>query len=108
MLRDIKSLSFIHVCVSVHFSFVILFASSMVDRIFYGKWVYVQYNFLQFNVLSGIGSFYGTHPWHWYLTQGLAILLGVQVFPFVLAVRKGLEPAFIAVIAWTVAVYRSA
>ena len=84
----------------------ILSISSIIDRIFYGKWEYVQLNFLQFNVLSDMGAIYGTHPWHWYLSQGLAVILGVQMFPLVLAIRKGLEPAVIGVMAWTVAVYR--
>lgn len=88
--------------------FLILTLSSIVDRAFYGKWTYVQLNFLEFNVFSGLGSFYGSHPWHWYLTQGLAVILGVQLFPFVLALRKGMQPTFVKIIAWTVAVYRYA
>ncbi|ELU03730.1 hypothetical protein CAPTEDRAFT_107850 [Capitella teleta] len=85
--------------------FLILAVSSIIDRYFYGKWVYVHLNFLEFNVFSGLGSFYGTHPWHWYLSQGLAVILGIQLFPFVLAVKNGLQPTFIKIIAWTVAVY---
>ena len=26
--------------------------------------------FVKFNVLAGVGDFYGTHPWHWYISQG--------------------------------------
>lgn len=80
--------------------------SSIIDRCFYGKWVNVNLNFLKFNVISGIGSFYGTHPWHWYLTQGCAVVMGTHVFPFVLALRRGVEKAFLGVIIWTVFVYR--
>ena len=29
------------------------------------QWVFVQYNFLHFNVFEGVAGFYGTHPWHW-------------------------------------------
>ena len=44
------------------------------DYICYGRWIYSPYNFFVFNVKGG-GSIYGTHPWHWYLTEGFPILL---------------------------------
>ena len=28
-------------------------------------WVFVQYNFLKFNVLEGQSAIFGIHPWHW-------------------------------------------
>ncbi|KAM4747857.1 GPI mannosyltransferase 3 [Rhinophrynus dorsalis] len=55
--------------------------SLTVDRIFFGKWTFIQWNFLKFNVLQNIGSFYGSHPWHWYLTQGFPVILGTHI-PF--------------------------
>jgi hypothetical protein len=36
--------------------------------------VFVQYNFLHFNVFEGVANFYGTHPWHWYFTQGIVVV----------------------------------
>lgn len=30
---------------------------------------------MQFNLLRGISEFYGVHQWHWYVSQGLPILL---------------------------------
>lgn len=66
----------------------------------------MYYNFLEFNFLSDLGSFYGSHPWHWYLTQGLFVLLATHIFPLVLAARKGIEPVFLGVIGWSVLVYR--
>jgi len=78
----------------------------VVDWICYGKLVNVYYNFLEFNFVSDLGSFYGTHPWHWYLTQGIVVLLGSHIVPLLYAIRKGIEPYFLAVIAWTVVVYR--
>ena len=86
--------------------FLILTISSVIDRVFYGKWVNVHYNFLQFNFLSGSSEFFGTHPWHWYFTQGLPILLGSHIFLFVLAARKGMESVILSLIAWTTLVYR--
>ena len=40
------------------------------------------------------------------LFQGFAVIMGPQIFPFTLAVRKGTEKIFLAVIFWTVFVYR--
>ena len=88
------------------FRFIVLSISSLVDRVFYGRWVNVHYNFLDTNVFSNIGSFYGTHPWHWYLTQGFPILLGAHIFPFIAAVRQNLEKTCSAIIFWTVFAYR--
>jgi phosphatidylinositol glycan class B len=42
--------------------------------------------FVQFNVLSGGASQYGTHPWHWYLSSALPTCLGILTVPFALAV----------------------
>jgi len=90
----------------VYFSLLVILLSLAVDWICYGKLVNVYYNFLEFNFLSDLGSFYGTHPWHWYLSQGLVVLLGSHIVPLLYAARKGIEPYFLAVIAWTVLIYR--
>ncbi|KAM6181468.1 GPI mannosyltransferase 3 [Erethizon dorsatum] len=63
--------------------FATLSLSLVIDRIFFGQWTLVQLNFLRFNVLQGSGSFYGSHPWHWYLSQGLPAVLGPHL-PFFL------------------------
>jgi phosphatidylinositol glycan class B len=41
-----------------------------VDYLFYGELTFVPWNFVKFNVAHNISAFYGTHPFHWYLTQG--------------------------------------
>ena len=84
----------------------ILLLSSIVDRICYGRWVYVHYNFVQFNVISNMGTFYGSHPWHWYITQGFVVVMGSHIFPFLMALRKGMQLGFLFLIGWTVAIYR--
>ncbi|KAJ8029122.1 GPI mannosyltransferase 3 [Holothuria leucospilota] len=66
----------------------VLCCSILIDRFFYGKWVFVQYNFLEFNVLHDMGSFYGSHPWHWYLTQGLPVILGAHLPLVMLGVKE--------------------
>ena len=97
---------FINHAYDICFRLAILSLSSIVDRVFYGEWVYVHYNFLQFNVLSNMGAFYGSHPWHWYITQGFVVIMGTHVFPFLMAARKGTQPAMLSVIMWTIFVYR--
>ncbi|XP_063305143.1 GPI mannosyltransferase 3 isoform X3 [Pelobates fuscus] len=81
--------------------------SFVIDRVFYGKWTFVQWNFLKFNVLQNMGAFYGSHPWHWYITQGFPVIIGTH-FPFfihgsILAPRR-YRILLVAVI-WTVFVY---
>lgn len=39
--------------------------SICVDSWFYGKLTVVQVNFVMFNVIKDMGTFYGSHPWHW-------------------------------------------
>ncbi|XP_040979665.1 GPI mannosyltransferase 3 isoform X3 [Aquila chrysaetos chrysaetos] len=70
-------------------------------------WVLVQLNFLKFNVLQNLGTFYGSHPWHWYFTQGLPVILGTHL-PFfihgcVLAPKR--YRIFLTAVIWTVLVY---
>ncbi|TFK30098.1 hypothetical protein FA15DRAFT_197688 [Coprinopsis marcescibilis] len=50
------------------------------DSLYYGKATFTPYNFLITN-LSSISSFYGTSPWHYYLSQGLP-MLGTTALPF--------------------------
>ncbi|POI26917.1 hypothetical protein CIB84_009334, partial [Bambusicola thoracicus] len=88
---------------------VTLGTSLIIDRVFFGEWVLVQLNFLKFNVLQNLGTFYGSHPWHWYFTQGLPVILGTHL-PFfihgcVMAPKR--YRIFLGAVIWTVLVYRS-
>lgn len=49
------------------------------DSYFYGRLIITPWEFFRFNVLNDIASFYGQHPWHWYLTQGLPAVLGINL-----------------------------
>ena len=53
-------------------------ASASVDRYFYGEWTCVVCNFVKFNVLSNGSALYGSHPWHWYVTQGYPAVMGTM------------------------------
>jgi phosphatidylinositol glycan class B len=48
-----------------------LLAVASIDRLFYGFWTCTPWNFLVYNVLEGRSAFYGSHPWHWYITAAL-------------------------------------
>ncbi len=56
-------------------------AVTAVDSYLYGAITIVPWNFFIHNVVHDIASFYGIHPWHWYLTCGLPVVLGGYGFP---------------------------
>lgn len=56
-----------------------------VDSFMHGSLLLSPYEFIRFNVLKGIGSFYGEHPWYWYVNVGLPTVLGIGTLPFLLA-----------------------
>ena len=51
--------------------------ATTVDRVLYGFWTIPLLGNLDFNVLQGMGSLYGTHPWHWYISAGLPAISGL-------------------------------
>lgn len=59
----------------------ILSLSALVDRAFYGVWVFPPWNFLKFNVFQSLAVFYGNNNWHYYLTQGYPLLLTIAIVP---------------------------
>lgn len=52
-----------------------LFSIFVLDSLYYGRPTLTPLSFFQTNA-SSISLFYGRSPWHYYLTQGLPILLG--------------------------------
>ncbi|KEF52592.1 uncharacterized protein A1O9_11435 [Exophiala aquamarina CBS 119918] len=60
---------------------IVLLLSTIVDRIFYGAWVFPPYHFLLVNVVQSLASFYGNNDWHYYLSQGYPLLL-TTALPF--------------------------
>ncbi|XP_034536330.1 GPI mannosyltransferase 3 [Notolabrus celidotus] len=81
--------------------------STVIDCIFYEKLTLVQFNFLKFNIFHGVADFYGSHPWHWYLTQGFPVVIGPHLPLFLhgcsLAFKK--YKILLVSIVWTVLVY---
>uniref|UniRef100_A0A8C3AYZ0 Mannosyltransferase n=1 Tax=Cyclopterus lumpus TaxID=8103 RepID=A0A8C3AYZ0_CYCLU len=79
----------------------------LIDCIFYEKWTMVQFNFLKFNVFHSVADFYGSHPWHWYFTQGFAVVIGPH-FPLFLhgcSIAYKRYTILLAVVVWTIGVY---
>lgn len=81
--------------------------STLIDSVFYGKWTFVQWNFLKLNVLQNIAEFYGTHPWHWYVSQGLLVVIGPHLPFFIhgysLSTKK--HRILLITIIWTTVIY---
>ncbi|EEY68034.1 putative GPI mannosyltransferase [Phytophthora infestans T30-4] len=50
-----------------------------IDRLGYGEWTYVPFNFFKFNVLQGKDKLYGEHPWSWYFSQGYPAIVGTTL-----------------------------
>uniref|UniRef100_A0A3Q2YLC8 Mannosyltransferase n=1 Tax=Hippocampus comes TaxID=109280 RepID=A0A3Q2YLC8_HIPCM len=96
---------FVHDYIPIGVSAVVI--STTIDCIFYEKWIFVQFNFLKINVFHNVAELYGTHPWHWYLTQGFPVVIGPHL-PFFfhgcfLAFRR--YRVLLVAITWTIGVY---
>lgn len=61
-------------------------ALSALDTYFHGTFIVTPWEFFKVNVLEGVGSFYGSHPFYWYLSSGLPAVLGIGIIPFYLAI----------------------
>jgi GPI mannosyltransferase 3 len=97
-------------------------AIAIVDSLYYGQATFTPLNFLRTN-LSSVSLFYGTNPWHYYLSQGLPVLC-TTTLPFVVhglwllfqqrslpskPKKEGPKPAagmvLTGLIVWTVGIY---
>lgn len=93
---------------------IVLALSTLIDSWAHGSVVVTSYEFFKSNVFNNIGEFYGTHPWHWYLSQGFPAVLGIQLLPFILSVIEVLrnrevyrnEFVLLASVVFTLVVYR--
>ncbi|KAK2761273.1 glycosylphosphatidylinositol anchor biosynthesis [Arachnomyces sp. PD_36] len=59
----------------------VLIFSILTDRLYYGIWTFPPLKFLYFNIAQSLAVFYGTNDWHYYLSQGLPLLL-TTALPF--------------------------
>ncbi|KAL5548873.1 hypothetical protein UlMin_004104 [Ulmus minor] len=83
----------------------VLGLTCILDHWMYGSWILVPLNFLKFNFLSSGGDYYGTHPWHWYFTQGFTVML-FTFLPFSVAgILHSKQWKLSGLIAWVVGLY---
>ncbi|KAJ3190186.1 hypothetical protein HDU85_000477 [Gaertneriomyces sp. JEL0708] len=84
-------------------------ASTLIDGMFYEELTFVPLNFVRHNLLDGIASFYGTHPWHWYLSQGYPVTAFTFLIPILwhasLSRFADLDKELLKLIGWVLAVY---
>ncbi|KAF2892045.1 hypothetical protein ILUMI_14128, partial [Ignelater luminosus] len=67
---------------------VTLILSTLIDSCAHGSFIITSYEFLKLNVLHGVGEWYGSQPWSWYLSSGFPAILGIHFVPFVIASFK--------------------
>lgn len=65
-----------YICDCVVLAALIVLSNGLMDRHFYGQWVFPAWVNLEFNVLQNSSADYGTHPPHWYFSQGIPAMLG--------------------------------
>ncbi|KAF8544834.1 Alg9-like mannosyltransferase family-domain-containing protein [Trichophaea hybrida] len=53
----------------------VFLVNALLDNAYYGEWTFPPLTFLKFNVLQSLSVFYGRNDWHYYLSQGLPLLL---------------------------------
>jgi len=53
----------------------VFLANALIDKAYYGEWTFPPLTFLKFNVVHSLSVFYGRNDWHYYLSQGLPLLL---------------------------------
>lgn len=96
------------------FRLVVMVLSVLLDSVAHGSFIISSYEFLRFNLVKDIASFYGVQPWHWYLSVGFPAVLGIHLIPFVMAAMVILknrrvhpnELIMLATITLTIAIYR--
>ena len=81
-------------------------ASVLLDSFCYGEFTFVPWQFLKVNVFHGVASLYGSHPFHWYFTQGFPVVLGPHLLPFLLALRQVWKLKFVSRVEGALQQYR--
>lgn len=73
-------------------SVLVMTCSALIDtRVYNGKWgleVFTPFLFFKVNVVNEISLFYGVHTWHWYISQGLPVVLTTFLPLFIFGLSK--------------------
>jgi len=70
-------------CLNCSAIFLLIFT---LESWWFGRWILVPYQFLQFNVFNNFAEFYGVHPWHWYFSNALPTLAGPVLLPVLVSI----------------------
>nr|XP_009861747.1 GPI mannosyltransferase 3 [Ciona intestinalis] len=79
---DIAKFSFILFRTTI-ISTLVFLLSTFIDMVCHGRLLSVHFNFFLFNIFNNKSTFYGSHPFHWYLTQGIPTVVGTHL-PFIM------------------------
>ncbi|KAI5959759.1 GPI10 [Candida pseudojiufengensis] len=60
------------------------------DYYFYKTITFPYLNFIQFNFIKNLASFYGVAPWHFYLSQALPLMLLTSIPLFIFGLEKNI------------------
>lgn len=98
----------------MYFRIISFLISILIDSLARGTLIITSYEFLKANVVNNVGEWYGSEPWHWYLSNGFPAMVGIQIAPFVVAVihivkNKEMyknELALLGCIIFTIVIYR--
>lgn len=77
----------------------------LIDYCYYGHFTFVLYNFIEFNFISGLSKFYGTHPVHWYLSEAIPAMLNLQLLPFLLYLTSNVDLFCLLMCIWPIFVF---
>lgn len=84
--------------------------STFIDSAYHGRLVVPVIPFVMQNVYHSVSLFYGSHPWHWYISQGLPIVVMTALPAAVLGAASmweqgGRSRLLVALTVWTIAAY---
>ncbi|KAL3315372.1 hypothetical protein Ciccas_005992 [Cichlidogyrus casuarinus] len=68
--------------------FISLILSILLDRLVFGHWTCNQINFIKFNVFGNLSHIYGVESIHWYFTNAIPAMFGIQILWFLSSLRR--------------------
>lgn len=84
---------------------IVLLLSAIADRYVYGYWTFPLYTFVEFNVMKNLLLFYGTAPWHFYLFQGIPLMLMMYLPLFLAACYRNRSSLLVWYVALVIMLY---
>jgi len=76
-----------------------------IDKIYFDEWVISPWNFIKFNIIENISSFYGYNSWHWYFTFALPFVGYTFLIFMIPGVITSHNRVLFYLFLWTIGVY---